>query len=229
MFRTAAQFAFTLSVCLLLTGIVHGEEIESVLGYKASIKDSWTYFDVHESRNLGLQKAAADEIRKMGKSAGNSLISKEIDKISATDVEFILLDKESLGQRDNINIRMAQGRLPINTANATALRKPMQDVLPRLVGGPVVVNSTQLVQLPKSNAWALVMNFHVTLQGIRHHQVQYLVGSRPGAPVKLVVGGTFFSSGDDSHRSTMSNFMNTFSLTTAQEKRLSVARSGQSR
>lgn len=212
-----------LSFVLFLTfastnGTVFAEEIQSILGYKAKTKSNWTYFDSEATAALGVQQEAVQEIRKIGERVSDARLTKMVNELAKTGFDVILLGDSKNDLNDNINIRVAQGALPNSQAEALQMKLPMQMMLSKIFATPVTMNSTELVQLPKSKLWALRMEFHAKLEGHDQHQVQYLVGEAPGGATRLVVGGTFFTDSTDSHRKTMKNFMTDFQLLSDVEK-----------
>lgn len=209
-----STFRCVAAICLVAfaSSCAFCDVVDSVLGYKAILETDWVYLNAKETREAGLQKGLADEIRKMGTRSDDEIVSREIDKASAKDFELILLDTAKGDLRDNINVRQGQGTIPINQAQATLLKVPVQGMLQKLLGGPVRVHSTELVQLAESADWALLMDYDLTLAGTTQHQVQYIIASDPGAATKLIVTGTFFTENAVAHRALMSEFMKNFEL-----------------
>jgi hypothetical protein len=208
MFRSATRFAITLSLCIFSSIAARATDIDSALGYRAEIKDSWVYFDAKEVRRIGLHEESKKEIQELGNSVNHESISNELKKRAADDYEAIAINE----QGDNISIRGVEVILPNNELEAVFAKNAMRRMLQEIMGAPITMNSTQLVKLPRSNQWALVTDFHIVMDGVRFHQVQYMVGRQPGQAAKIAVVGTFLSPDDQSHRSLMEEFMKSFQL-----------------
>ncbi len=198
-----------------LATVASADEVRSSIGYTASIPSDWTYLSAEE---LAGEAALKAELAEGADSIKDGKLRKEIARrMQTARIELFALPTGSNKFRDNINVNGdAKAQLPSSRYQAVLLKSVYQDQLSKLFGTPVVVNKTDLVTLPSGTAF--FVDYEMKERGLRF--LQYMMGSKPGHPVKLVVTGTYTTQTGEKNRVPFDKFVRSIRWKSVESQRL---------